>query len=237
MFGIEALRWLPSAKSCSQEASASAPLRPPDRRVRRKLRVHDGASQPAAAPRAHQLARRPLCAGPGQRRHHHRLAGALRGEHALHAATQMQSLDAAPATAACFATLACFAAQVGYLPEMALQGGTPSFALPLLTYNHLMAVSGEGSPAAQAAASCCPACMERVADPPPHMHKPASLLPAAVAGIQPCRDRGGGARPRDAPARRLPGRPGRCGAPRHQRRSAASAAGALSACCLVSALH
>jgi hypothetical protein len=31
-------------------------------------------------------------------------------------------------------------AQVGYCPELALQGGTPSYLLPLITFNHLMQV-------------------------------------------------------------------------------------------------
>lgn len=31
--------------------------------------------------------------------------------------------------------------QVGYCPELALQGGTPAYVLPLLTFNHLMQAS------------------------------------------------------------------------------------------------
>ena len=38
------------------------------------------------------------------------------------------------------------APQVGYCPELALQGGTPSYLLPLLTFNHLMRLWREAGP-------------------------------------------------------------------------------------------
>lgn len=34
--------------------------------------------------------------------------------------------------------------QVGYAPELALQGGTPAVMLPVLTFNHLMEVRSAG---------------------------------------------------------------------------------------------
>ena len=36
--------------------------------------------------------------------------------------------------------------QVGYCPELALQGGTPSYLLPLLTFNHLQQLWQEAEP-------------------------------------------------------------------------------------------
>lgn len=36
---------------------------------------------------------------------------------------------------------------MGYSPNLALQGGTPAYVLPLLVFNHLMQASRAGSPA------------------------------------------------------------------------------------------